>query len=86
MGITYRDAMKRIHAIRQDGTVLKDVEVFREAYNLVGLGWLYAPSSWPIIKPLVNYIYFVWAKLRLQLMGRSSLDELCRERCTLCDR
>ena len=37
-GISYREAMGRIHAITSSGEVLKDVRVFREAYRLVGLG------------------------------------------------
>ena len=32
-GISYREAMGRIHAIQADGTVLQDVAVFREAYR-----------------------------------------------------
>ena len=35
-GISYREAMGRIHAIQADGTVLQDVAVFREAYRLIG--------------------------------------------------
>ena len=46
-GIDYRAAMGRIHAITADGSVLRDVAVFRRAYELIGLGWLYAPSAWP---------------------------------------
>ena len=46
-GISYRSAMARIHAIRSDGEILKDVAVFREAYRCVGLGWIYAPTAWP---------------------------------------
>ena len=46
-GIGYREAMGRIHAVAADGTVLQDVAVFREAYRLIGLGWLYAPTRWP---------------------------------------
>lgn len=45
-GISYRQAMGRIHAIDGAGRVLRDVAVFREAYRLIGLGWLYAPSRW----------------------------------------
>lgn len=41
--ISYRAAMGRIHAIAADGEVLRDVAVFRAAYQLIGLGWLYAP-------------------------------------------
>ncbi|MCP4973932.1 MAG: DUF393 domain-containing protein, partial [Prochlorococcus sp.] len=42
--ISYREAMGRMHALRGDGSVVRDVAVFREAYQLVGLGWLYAPT------------------------------------------
>ena len=80
-GITYREAMGRIHALRADGTVLQDVEVFREAYRLVGLGWVYAPTRWPLIGPLVNGIYRLWASQRLRLTRRPGLDQLCKDRC-----
>lgn len=76
-GITYRQAMARIHALRSDGTQLTDVAVFREAYRLVGLGWLYAPTSWPFIGPLINRVYGLWAGQRLRLTGRPDLDSLC---------
>ena len=84
-GIGYREAMGRIHAIASDGTVLRDVAVFREAYCLIGLGWLYAPTRWPLIGAVVDRIYAVWASRRLQLTGRPDLDVLCadRGRCQL---
>lgn len=43
--ISYRVAMGRIHAIAGSGEVLRDVAVFREAYRLIGLSWLYAPPA-----------------------------------------
>ncbi|EDY38964.1 conserved hypothetical protein [Cyanobium sp. PCC 7001] len=82
-GVTYREAMGRIHAITADGTVLRDVEVFRRAYGLIGLGWLYAPSRWPLLRPLADLAYRVWAGWRLRLTGRPDLDSLCQERCGL---
>ena len=80
-GISYRQAMARIHAIRRDGTVLVNVAVFREADRLIGLGWLY-PHHWPLVRPLVNRLYDSAAK-RLQLTGRADLDTLCSDRCQL---
>lgn len=83
-GISYRAAMGRIHAVASDGTVLRDVEVFRRAYQLVGLGWLYAPTSWPLLRPLVDRLYALWAGARLRFTRRPDLDALCalrRERC-----
>ena len=79
--ISYRNAMGRIHAITADGTILQNVEVFREAYRLIGLGWIYAPTRWPLISTLVDQIYSLWASRRLQITGRPDLDSLCRERC-----
>ena len=82
-GISYRQAMARIHAIRRDGTVLVNVAVFREAYRLIGLGWLYLPTTWPLVRPLVNRLYDLWAAKRLQWTGRADLDTLCSDRCQL---
>ncbi|MFN6133120.1 MAG: thiol-disulfide oxidoreductase DCC family protein [Synechococcaceae cyanobacterium] len=79
-GIGYRQAMGRIHAIAADGTVLCDLEVFRRAYQLVDLGWLYAPTCWPLLRPLADAVYGFWARQRLRWTGRPDLDQLCRDR------
>ncbi len=84
-GIDYRTAMARIHAITADGSVLRDVEVFAHAYGLVGLGWLYAPSRWPLLAPLVAGAYELWARARLRLTGRPDLEQLCQLRAERCD-
>ncbi len=79
-GISYREAMGRIHAIAADGTVLRDVTVFRHAYELIGLGWLYAPTRWPLFGPLAEALYRLWAGVRLRVTGRPDLERLCAER------
>ncbi len=79
-GISYRQAMGRIHAIKSSGEVLKDVQVFREAYRLVGLGWVYAPTTWPILGTFVDEFYKLWARWRLFFTRRPSLDQLCSSR------
>ena len=80
-GISYREAMGRIHALTAEGRVLRDVAVFREAYRLIGLGWLYAPSAWPGLRQLADGLYGLWARWRLPLTRRPSLDQLCSCRC-----
>ncbi|MFN5464552.1 MAG: thiol-disulfide oxidoreductase DCC family protein [Cyanobacteriota bacterium] len=79
-GVTYREAMGRIHGIEADGTVLRDLSVFRRAYELIGLGWLYAPTRWPVVGALAEAAYTLWARFRLQLTGRPTLDRLCAAR------
>ncbi|MFM7087333.1 MAG: thiol-disulfide oxidoreductase DCC family protein [Cyanobium sp.] len=83
-GISYRDAMGRIHAVAGGGEVLRDVEVFRRAYALVDLGWLYAPTRLPLLRPLVDALYGLWAQARLRLTGRPDLDTLCQQRSGRC--
>ena len=56
----------------------KDVAVFREAYRLVGLGWIYAPTSWPILRSVIDLVYKLWTKYRLPLTRRPSLEQLCK--------
>ena len=79
-GITYKQAMERIHALKSDGSLIKDIEVFQEAYSLIGLGWIYAPTKLPIIDKLIELIYMIWAKNRLKLTFRPSLEKLCSEK------
>ena len=84
-GISYRQAMGRIHALKPDGEILRDVAVFRAAYRLLGLGWLYAPSAWPVLATLADVLYGLWARWRLPLTGRPSLEALCACRAGRCD-
>ena len=79
-GISYREAMGRIHAITSSGTVVKDVEVFREAYRLVGLGWVYAPTTWPVLDSVASNLYNFWARWRLKITRRPTLTQLCQRR------
>ncbi|MEB3264505.1 MAG: DUF393 domain-containing protein [Synechococcus sp.] len=83
-GVTYREAMGRIHALGAGGEVVRDVEVFRRAYALVGLGWLYAPTRWPLLRALSDGAYRLWAAWRLRLTGRPSLESLCELRSGRC--
>ncbi len=79
-GISYREAMGTIHAITSSGEVLTGVRVFREVYRLVGLAWIYAPTSWPVFGPLIEEVYRLWAGWRLRLTRRPSLEQLCKSR------
>ena len=79
-GITYKQAMERIHALKSDGSVIRDVNVFQEAYSLIDLGWIYAPTKLPIIDKVISIIYEVWAKYRLKITLRPTIEKLCSER------
>jgi predicted DCC family thiol-disulfide oxidoreductase YuxK len=53
-----------IHAARPDGSLVIGVEVFRLAYGAVGLGHLAAPTGWPLLRPVFDAVYKVFARNR----------------------
>lgn len=79
-GIDFETAMGRIHAIKADGTVIKNVEVFRQVYEVLGIGWIYAATRWPVIGPVIDKIYDIWADWRLRLTGRPDLETIVAQR------
>lgn len=84
IGKTAEDLMARIHGSLDGGEVFSGVQVFREAYRRVGLGWWLAPTGWPILRLIFDWGYRVFARNRLlisRLFGeRLENPEDC-ERC-----
>jgi predicted DCC family thiol-disulfide oxidoreductase YuxK len=70
-GLEAREVMARIHGVLPDGTVIAGMEVFRQAYAAVGLGWLMAPTGWPGLRRLADLAYRIFARNRLRLTGRT---------------
>jgi predicted DCC family thiol-disulfide oxidoreductase YuxK len=63
-GATMQDLLDLIHARTADGRVLKGVEVFRLAYEAVGLGWVSSAMRMPVLRPLADWAYPVLARNR----------------------
>ncbi len=79
-GVNYKTAMGRIHAILPDGKILTDIEAFRYVYEVLGMGWVYAVTKVPVVGKIANWVYSIWAKLRLSLTGRPDLETIIAER------
>ena len=62
--------LARIHGVLPDGSVVDGLEVFRRAYAAVGLGWLLAPTRWPLLRPMADAGYRWFARNRMRLSGR----------------
>jgi predicted DCC family thiol-disulfide oxidoreductase YuxK len=78
-GVDHAELMARIHGVLPDGTRIEGVEVFRRLYGAVGLGWLVAPTRWPLLRPLFDAAYRAFARNRLRWTGRLAK---AGERCT----
>ena len=79
--ISYKKAMSNLHGILHNGNLIQGLDVLAYAYQLVGLGWVYFPIKIPIISNLLKIFYSFWAKYRLKITGRNSLEILCDSEC-----
>ena len=79
-GLDAAQVMARIHGVLPDGSIVKGLEVFRRVYAAVGLGWLMAPTRWPLLRDVSEAGYRIFAKNRLRWTGRGADCETgCRQ-------
>ena len=69
-GISFEQAMERIHGIYPDGSFVVDIAAFKAFYELVGLGWVYKITEVGFVNKALNAVYGVWAANRLSITGR----------------
>lgn len=79
-GIDFETAMGRIHAITNDGKVIRNVEVFRRVYEALGMGWIYAVTKLPVLGAIADLLYNIWADWRLKLTGRPDLETIVAQK------
>lgn len=80
-GTTLPTLMGTLHGVFPDGRQTRGLETFREAYRALGLGWVIAPTGWPVLRPAFDALYKGFARNRValgRLFGRS-----CTDRCSL---
>jgi predicted DCC family thiol-disulfide oxidoreductase YuxK len=66
-GKTQDELMGVMHGVFPDGRIVTKVAAFREAYRVVGLGWLLAPTNWPGLRTLANWGYEWFARNRVAI-------------------
>lgn len=79
-GIDFATAMGVIHAILPDGTIVKNVEVFRQVYEQLGMGWVYGITKIKIIGAIADWLYKIWADWRLKITGRPEIEKIIAAR------
>jgi len=63
--------ISQIHGVLPYPRLVKGLEVFRRAYTAVGLGWLLAPTRWPLLRDVAEAGYRTFARNRLRWTGRA---------------
>ncbi|KAK9811054.1 hypothetical protein WJX73_009515 [Symbiochloris irregularis] len=80
--ISYEEAMGKIHAIRRDGGIVTNVEAFKQLYEAAGRGWVYSFARIGPLKSAAEWVYNVWAKYRMEITGRGSMNAVMSQKKT----
>ena len=78
--VEFADGMRKIRAVLPDGKVVTGVEVFRQTYKAIGLGWVFQATNIPFIGKAADVIYDIWSENRLRITGRGDLADVLKER------
>ncbi|MSQ94684.1 MAG: DUF393 domain-containing protein [Gemmataceae bacterium] len=79
-GCTLADLMGSLHGVFPDGRKTQGLETFRQAYIAVGLGWVFAPTGWPVLRPIFDCLYTLFARYRVRIggmFGRGCAGDRC---------
>lgn len=80
-GLTAERVHARLHGVAADGTVVEGMAAVRASWSAVGLGWVMAPTGWPILRFAFDLGYRVFARYRVPL-GRWFGRRCDADRCT----
>jgi len=76
-GVTLADAHAAMHVRLPDGSIVKGMEAFRRVYRALGMGWVLAPTGWPILRPIFDRLYRGFAKVRPRLQRKACASGRC---------
>jgi predicted DCC family thiol-disulfide oxidoreductase YuxK len=82
-GLTKERVHARLHGIAADGTVVEGMPAIRAAWRAAGLGWVMAPTGWPVLRWICDLGYVVFARYRVtlgRLFGRKCASGSCTVR------
>lgn len=66
-GLGQEEVHARLHGVTGDGVVVEGMAAIRGAWSAVGLGWVMAPTAWPVLRWFADLGYRWFAKNRVRL-------------------
>jgi predicted DCC family thiol-disulfide oxidoreductase YuxK len=81
-GATLAEMNALLHAVDAQGRTHRGVAALRMAYTAVGLGRLVAPTGWPLLRPLFDGAYAVFARHRygISRLARPLIERIAAAR------
>ena len=78
-GVTYVDGMRSFRAVRPDGSTIKGIDVFKEAYSIVQFGWLWQWTNTPWLRSIADWGYKLFASIRTNVTRGSNVEDLINQ-------
>jgi len=75
-GITYEEGMKSFRAVRSNGSTIKGIDVFKEAYSIVQFGWIWKWTNTPWLCAIADWGYNIFASFRTDVTRGSRVEDL----------
>jgi predicted DCC family thiol-disulfide oxidoreductase YuxK len=78
--LTPEEVMGQFCGVFPDGRTTRGPETVRAACGVLGLGWLVAWTGWPLLSPLCDWFYRLYARNRLRVgawFGRKCAEGTC---------
>ncbi|MHB1155720.1 MAG: thiol-disulfide oxidoreductase DCC family protein [Phycisphaerales bacterium] len=69
-GLTHTAVQSQIHAVLGDGRIVTAMDALRHIHRALGMGRLLAPTGWPVLRPMCDWLYRRFAAVRPRLSGR----------------
>lgn len=63
-GKTHSELMASMHGRFPDGRWTEGIDTFDSLYRLLGWGWVVAWTRWPVVRPVMDRVYRVFAWYR----------------------
>lgn len=82
-GLSRERVHARLHGVTADGTVVEGMAAVRASWRAVGIGWVMAPTGWPVLRWVFDAAYRVFARYRVplgRLFGRRCDSGKCSVR------
>lgn len=79
--LDFKALNERIHAMQDNGKMLIGLDALHKAWQLIGKGWLYAPSRLPVIRWIADRVYVMFARHRYRISYWLTGEKRCDVNC-----
>lgn len=81
-GLSLAAVHRRLHGVYADGTVVEGMPAIRAAWRAAGLGWVMAPTGWPLLRWCADLGYALFARYRVPLGRLFGRRKCATDRCS----